>query len=106
VCRSSTGVCDIAEVCTGSGASCPADTGQPDGDSDGTCDAQDDCPLVADPGQADVDGDDLGDACDPCNNISNPATAEDHPHKLVTAPGDDKVKMKGYLVLPQTPTVR
>ena len=26
--------------------------------------------------------------------------------KRITAPGDDKVKMKGYLVLPQTPTVR
>ena len=46
----------MAEACTGASATCPADTGLPDGDGDGTCDAQDDCPLVADPGQADSDG--------------------------------------------------
>lgn len=36
VCRASTGVCDPAEVCTGSSASCPADTTAPDGQNCGS----------------------------------------------------------------------
>jgi hypothetical protein len=107
VCRASSAPCDVAETCTGSGASCPADTGLPDGDGDGTCDAQDDCPTISDPGQVDSDGDGLGDVCDPCNNISNPATkAKIIVTKLFSGPGDDKVKIKGYLVLPQSPAIR
>ncbi|KAF4582030.1 disintegrin-like metalloprotease [Ophiocordyceps camponoti-floridani] len=35
VCRASTGVCDLAEVCTGDGAGCPADHHNNDGDSCG-----------------------------------------------------------------------
>jgi hypothetical protein len=100
----------VAENCTGSSASCPADTGLPDGDGDGTCDAQDDCPLISDPGQVDSDGDGLGDVCDPCNNTYNGGAyatkAKIIVTKLFTAPGDDKVKIKGYLVLPQSPTIR
>jgi hypothetical protein len=110
VCRSVAGACDVAETCTGSGASCPADTGSPDGDGDGTCDVQDDCPLVADPGQADGDNDGLGDACDPCNNTFNGGAFATKSKiivtKLVSAPGDDKFKLKGFLLLPQTPAVR
>jgi hypothetical protein len=100
----------VAEHCTGSSASCPADTGAVDGDGDGTCDLLDDCPLIADPGQADSDGDGRGDVCDPCNNTFNGGVYATKSKitvtKLLTAPGDDKVKFKGYLVLPQTPTVR
>jgi hypothetical protein len=110
VCRPSGSPCDVAESCTGSGASCPADTGLPDGDGDGTCDAQDDCPLISDPGQTDSDGDGLGDVCDPCNNTFNGGAfatkAKIIVTKLFSGPGDDKVKIKGYLVLPQTPTIR
>ncbi len=110
VCRSSTGSCDIAETCTGSSTMCPADTGAPDGDGDGTCDALDDCPTDPDPGQADSDGDGLGDVCDPCNNTFNGGAfatkAKLIVTKLLTGPGDDKVKIKGYLVLPTTPTIR
>ena len=36
----------------------------PDGDGDGTPDANDNCPAVANEDQADTDGDGLGDACD------------------------------------------
>jgi hypothetical protein len=110
VCRPSAGPCDVAETCTGSSASCPADTGSPDGDGDGTCDLQDDCPSIPDPGQADSDGDGLGDVCDPCNNTFNGGAYATKSKitvtKLLTAPGDDKVKLKGYLVLPQTPVIR
>ncbi|MBI3249877.1 MAG: hypothetical protein HYZ50_25560 [Deltaproteobacteria bacterium] len=43
VCRASTGACDVAETCTGASLSCPADTGAPDSDNDGQCDAIDFC---------------------------------------------------------------
>jgi len=82
----------------------------PDGDGDGTCDVQDDCPLLSDPGQVDSDGDGLGDVCDPCNNTYNGGAyatkAKIIVTKLFTGPGDDKVKIKGYLVLPQSPAIR
>ncbi len=42
----------------------------PDGDGDGTPDANDNCPLLSNPGQANADGDALGDACDPTPNGS------------------------------------
>ena len=57
VCRSAAGACDVAESCDGASKSCPSDSGLPDGDADGTCDAQDTCPLVADPLQPDADDD-------------------------------------------------
>ncbi|MCO6480355.1 MAG: zinc metalloprotease [Phaeodactylibacter sp.] len=38
----------------------------PDADSDGVCDADDNCPNDANAGQADADGDGFGDACDNC----------------------------------------
>jgi subtilisin-like proprotein convertase family protein len=43
----------------------------PDGDSDGVCDALDNCPLAANPGQTDSDGDGIGDACDNCVATAN-----------------------------------
>jgi hypothetical protein len=67
-CRAAAGDCDVVERCTGSSPACPADTGLPDGDGDGTCDARDDCPADPDPAQSDGDVDWIGDACDPCTN--------------------------------------
>jgi hypothetical protein len=71
---------------------------------------QDDCPSTPDPGQADSDGDGIGDVCDPCNNIYNGGTFATRSKLIVTklfsGPGDDKVKIKGYLSIPLTPPVR
>ena len=107
VCRPSSGnPCDVAESCDGASPACPADSGLPDGDGDGTCDALDDCPTVSDPGQADGDGDGFGDACDPCTRIGGFATkAKIIVTKLFSGPGDDRVKMKGFVVIPTTPVI-
>ena len=43
-----------------------------DGDSDNSCDAEDNCPLTPNPDQLDTDGDGLGDACDTCPFVANP----------------------------------
>ena len=52
----------------------------------------------------------MGDACDPCNNTFNGGVFATKVKlivlKLVTAPGDDKLKIKGSLLLPTTPTIR
>jgi hypothetical protein len=107
VCRPSQNACDVAEACTGTSASCPADTGLPDSDGDGVCDAQDDCPNQSDPTQADSDGDGIGDACDPCNNYL-PVIATKAKltiQKLATPPGDDRLKFTGYMVVPVTPLI-
>lgn len=45
----------------------------PDGDADGVCDLDDNCPLVGNPLQEDVDADSVGDACDNCPDTANTA---------------------------------
>ena len=45
--------------------------GCPDGDGDGACDMDDNCPWDANVGQIDSDGDGLGDPCDNCPDILN-----------------------------------
>jgi len=40
-----------------------------DGDGDGICDNQDNCPFNSNPSQSDSDGDGIGDACDNNNNL-------------------------------------
>jgi hypothetical protein len=99
VCRVAVGMCDVAEACDGVAATCPADVGLPDGDGDGICDAHDVCPLVADPGQEDDDGDGRGNACDPCTNVVPTTTAKAvlKISKLLTPPGDDRLKLKATI---------
>ena len=46
-------------------------SGLGDGDTDGSIDACDNCPLDGNPGQEDPDGDLLGDACDNCPDDAN-----------------------------------
>lgn len=70
-CRAAADACDVPESCTGTSGACPSDAHQPDGDTDGTCDAEDNCPHAANFGQVDGDGDGLGDACDACANPGN-----------------------------------
>jgi hypothetical protein len=43
-----------------------------DGDNDGVCDDEDNCPADANSNQADADGDGVGDVCDNCKNTANP----------------------------------
>jgi hypothetical protein len=109
VCRPAVDVCDVAETCDGVSTACPADTGEPDGDGDGTCDLADLCPDTPDPSQADADGDGLGDACDPCTNVFNGGafmTKEKLVATRILAPGgDDKLKLKGFVIVPTTPTI-
>jgi hypothetical protein len=102
VCRSSTGVCDPAENCSGSSATCPADVPAGDSDGDGVCNLLDDCPNEPDPGQTDSDSDNVGDACDPCNNIRSVFGVKPKIIivKLLTPPGDDKLKFKGSMTIP------
>ena len=101
-CRPSAAVCDVPETCSGTNAECPADTGQPDGDADGICDLEDDCPQQADPVQADADHDGLGDACDPCTNAAEVVAVKSRLslRGLVPPPGDDRLKLGGTMTLP------
>jgi len=48
----------------------------PDGDSDGICNAGDNCPVLANPGQEDTDQDGDGNICDNCPTVSNPDQAD------------------------------
>ncbi len=108
VCRPSAGACDLAENCDGSTTTCPVDSGLPDGDADGTCDAQDNCEVTPNPTQADGDGDDRGDACDPCTNSVPTGALKTKLTivKLQTPPGDDKLKFSGQFgAVPTTPAV-
>jgi hypothetical protein len=108
VCRASVSLCDLPENCTGSGASCPADTGLPDSDGDGVCDALDNCDTIANPTQTNGDTDTLGDACDPCTN-SVPTTQQKAKlilTKLLAPTDDDKVSFKGsFTQVPLAPPI-
>ncbi len=108
VCRPSAGSCDVPENCDGSATSCPVDTGLPDGDVDGTCDAQDNCAVTPNPLQSDGDSDGRGDACDPCTNSVPTGALKTKLTivKLGTPPGDDRLKFTGQFgAVPLTPTV-
>jgi hypothetical protein len=105
VCRSSTGICDPQEECTGSSGTCPANVPATDSDGDAVCDAQDKCDDDSNPGQADGDADSIGDVCDPCSNVRNVFARKSKLTitKLLTPPGDDKLKLKGEFTLPPVP---
>ena len=50
-----------------------------DGDGDGICDNEDNCPTTYNPDQKDTDGDGVGDVCDNCASTANPDQADaDH----------------------------
>jgi hypothetical protein len=97
LCRSAIDPCDVAEACSGTSSTCPADAFVPDGDGDGLCDAIDDCPAVPDPLQTDGDHDGVGDVCDVCTNLlpSFADRAQVVLGRLDTPPGDDTLKIKG-----------
>ncbi len=81
-CNVNTGVCDFngcltdaecadsdpctEDVCNGVGTC--ENNPLPDGDSDGLCDATDNCPSDANADQADADADATGDVCDTCTD--------------------------------------
>ncbi len=74
-----------------------------DGDGDGICDVDDDCPTIADPLQADVDGDGIGDACDPCISTAVATKAALTVKKVAAPAGDEGIALKGELLLPVAP---
>src|SRR5207249_3048980 len=99
--RAAAGGCDVAEFCTGTGATCPPDnTGDLDGD--GVCDAQDNCPATSNADQSDRDGNGVGDACEPCTNVAGVfmTNARVVIGRLNTPPGDDKLLFQGEMVIP------
>lgn len=108
VCRPSGDPCDLPENCTGLDVSCPADTGLPDTDTDGVCDAIDNCDDIVNPTQTDADADTLGDDCDPCTNIV--PTVQERVRLVVSrilAPsGDERVTFRGFFTnVPVSPAV-
>jgi len=106
VCRDAADECDIAETCSGTDAHCPEDTGRPDSDGDGICDAVDDCPATSDGKQGDSDGDGIGDACDPCSNIVPVFAVKPRMRfSRLTVPGREKMRFKGIITVPVSPPI-
>jgi hypothetical protein len=97
------GVSDFALVRFEGGPTPPCG---PDTDSDGVCDAIDNCDAVANPDQANADADALGDACDPCSYVVEP-TIQPKPNVVVTnlldPPGDEGISLKLTFVGPYYP---
>jgi hypothetical protein len=77
LCRAVDGLCDVAEVCDGEGATCPDDV-VANGDGDEVCDPDDNCPLVDNQDQLDNDQDGDGDACDDDDDNDNVADGDDN----------------------------
>jgi hypothetical protein len=106
-CRPAGTPCDVPELCTGASLVCPDDTGEPDRDTDGVCDRQDRCPLVADPQQPDGDGDGVGDACDPCTDVAGGEMSQPRLGlSRLSAPGDDdRLRIKALVEVPSNPKI-
>ena len=114
VCRPAASECDVAESCTGTTGTCPADgfksSGTPCTDDGNLCNA-DVCNgsgTCTHPALPDTDGDGICDAQDPCINIAGAHDFLDAPRpKLVvskigsdTTPGNDKLTLSGQFLLP------
>jgi hypothetical protein len=106
VCRNAQDTCDVAEVCNGSNT-CPADVKLPDGDADGTCDVNDNCPDVASNNQSDQDGDGVGDVCDACTTTQAQTIVQAKltVSKMLAPAGDDALSFKGVMTLPSSPPI-
>ncbi|MFM8410917.1 MAG: hypothetical protein ACKOCT_11630, partial [Alphaproteobacteria bacterium] len=100
VCRPATDICDVAERCDGSATACPADTLKPDRDTDGKCDAIDNCVAVANSDQADADLDGAGDVCDECSSISRAATQKVLAGNFATVESDDRLSFRSKFLYP------
>ncbi|MFP6664038.1 MAG: DUF4215 domain-containing protein [Deltaproteobacteria bacterium] len=103
VCRGVSHACDEAEICDGVSEACPVDSGLPDGDDDGICDAEDGCPEVYDPEQLDTDGDGEGDFCDICTDAGEAHNTLVRLTQITTPGGDDKLLLRSYLVFDEAP---
>jgi hypothetical protein len=60
-----------------------------DGDGDGVCDADDNCPTTPNPDQADRDGDGVGDVCDNCPDVPNPGQEDSNGNGIGDACEDE-----------------
>ncbi len=79
---------------------------EPDADGDGIPDACDSCPNDADARQPDRDGDGVGDICDPCTQLGERLPAKGaklQVSNIATPPGDEKLVLKGKVLVPLSP---
>ena len=100
VCRPASDICDVAERCDGTTAACPSDGVKPDLDTDGLCDAIDNCVAAANPDQADQDLDGAGDVCDECSSLSTASFQKIVAGNYATLAQDDRLSFRTKLLFP------
>lgn len=93
--------CDTGDTCsvpdTCQTAVCTAGGGG-DGDMDGTCNLDDNCPVDPNADQSDVDGDNLGDVCDPNDGTHNLARLR--LRRQIPGRGNGSIRLSGDLLMP------